>query len=95
MSQLDLKPWKCQGGHVLGQVKWKGHGESQLFVFREALDLAADHPVVEEVVAVMEGYVTATVTCSLCQSIRLWVPGEEAIARLIKVHSKNKFYKPE
>ena len=95
MNQPDLKPWKCQRGHVLGQVKWKGHGESQLFVFREAVDLAAEHPAVEEVVAVMEGFVTATVTCSQCRAIRTWVPGEEAITHLIKSYQKNPFYKPE
>lgn len=95
MSADDgLKPWKCQRGHVLGQVKWKGHGESQLFVFREAIDLAADHAAVQDVVAVMEGHVTATVTCSECQSIRMWVPGNEAIAVLVRRYAA-KMYKPE
>ena len=35
-----------------------------------------------DVMAVVEGYVTE-VTCSVCGSVRTWVPGKEAIDRLL------------
>ncbi len=86
------KPWKCAGGHVMGQVKWKGHGQSQLILFREAIDpksLGKETLLSEpEVFAVLEGYVTATVGCSICGKIRTWVPGEEALSRLIASHKQ-------
>ena len=82
----ELKAWKCKSGHVMGQVKWKGHGESQLYLFREALDLEAVHPAEQIVLAVMEGYVTVTVTCTICEQSRMWVPGEEALVLLIQSH---------
>lgn len=87
----ELKLWKCKDGHVMGQVKWKGHGESQLLLFRAALDLAPvaeGHAVEQEVMAVLEGYVTVTVVCSICGQMRMWVPGEEALGRLIAARQR-------
>lgn len=82
----DLIAWKCQDGHMMGQVRRKGHGESQLYLFREAIDLQDEHPAEQDVVAVMEGYVSVTVACSICGQNRVWVPGEEALVRLIAAH---------
>ena len=80
----EMKLWKCKEGHILGEVKWAGHGKSQLYLFRNALSVGAEDE--QEVVAVLEGYVTATVRCSRCAGVRMWVPGEEALKRLIDSH---------
>ena len=84
----EMKPWKCKTGHVLGQVRWKGHGDSQLILFREAIDLDMEQPAEQEVAGVVEGYVTLTWSCSICRNERTWVPGEEALARLIASHQR-------
>lgn len=35
----EVKPWKCSGGHVLGQVARNGRGVRQLLLYREAVDV--------------------------------------------------------
>lgn len=88
INNATMKEWKCQRGHVLGYVKWKGHSESQLHVLREAIDLVAETPAEPDVVAIMEGYVSATVKCSCCNAIRTWAPGSEALEKLIRSHQR-------
>lgn len=81
MDARIIKAWKCPGGqHVLGQVVREGK-VTQLLLYREAVDLEAggDPP---EVMAVVEGY-AAEIRCSRCGRVRTWVPGEEALRRLL------------
>lgn len=78
----EVKPWKCGNGHVLGQVRRNGAGIRQLLLYREAVDYEAFESAEVDVMAVVEGYVTE-VTCSVCGSVRTWVPGKEAIDRLV------------
>jgi len=82
----ELKPWVCNNGHVLGQVKRNGKGVTQLFLYREAViaSMENDDEMAEvDVMAVVEGLVM-DVRCSICGSVRTWVPGEEAIRRLLE-----------
>lgn len=73
----EVKVWRCKNGHVLGRVQRNGSGIRQLMLYREA------DPEEIDVIAVIEGYV-ADVRCSLCGSFRTWVPGQEAMDRLIR-----------
>jgi hypothetical protein len=83
----EIKAWKCPSGHVLGQVVRNGTGIRQLLLYREAI---APSPVSGEtgeggeidVIAVVEGY-AADVRCSACGSVRTWIPGQEALDRLV------------
>jgi len=83
----EMKPWKCPGGeHVLGMVVRNGSGVRQLVLYREAIWADAVRPDEAEevdVMAVVEGYV-ADVRCSICGSVRTWVPGEEAMRKLLE-----------
>jgi len=82
----ELKPWVCNNGHVLGQVKQNGKGVTQLYLYREAViaSMENDDEMAEvDVMAVVEGLVM-DVRCSICGSVRTWVPGEEAIRRLLE-----------
>lgn len=78
----EVKPWKCTFGHVLGQVRRDGAGIRQLLLYREAVDYEAFVSAEVDVIAIVEGYVTE-VRCSVCGSVRTWVPGKEAIEKLI------------
>lgn len=82
-SDHALKPWRCKNQHVLGQVKRNGSGVRQLLLYRNAVDLNDDAPQEVEVMAVVEGLVL-DVSCSICGCPRTWVPGEEALARLLE-----------
>ena len=81
--ERDVKPWKCGNGHVLGQVSRNGTGIRQLLLYREAVDYDAFESAEVDVIAIVEGYVTE-VRCSVCGSVRTWVPGKEAIEKLIE-----------
>lgn len=78
----EVKAWKCREGHVMGQVRRNGSGVRQLLLYRQAVDQEAAERQEVDVMAIVEGY-TAEVTCSVCGSVRTWVPGQEAIARLV------------
>ncbi len=75
----EIKPWRCEGGHVLGLVKRNGRGIRQLMLYRHALDQQQGQAEVD-VMAVVEGLVM-DVRCDICESIRTWAPGPEAIRR--------------
>lgn len=79
-----MKPWRCKGcGAHLGKVTRNGSGITQLLMFRQAVDTSEEEVVDVDVIAVVEGY-AADVVCSVCGTARTWVPGEEAITRLLK-----------
>jgi hypothetical protein len=81
----ELKPWVCSSGHILGQVRQNGKGVTQLYLYREAVvGAGGDDEMAEvDVMAVVEGLVM-DVRCSICGGFRTWVPGEEAIRRLLE-----------
>ena len=79
----ELKEWKCKQGHVMGQVRRNGSGIRQLLLYREAVDMEAQVLLYPDVMAIVEGY-AAEVTCSICGGVRTWVPGQEAMDRLIE-----------
>ena len=84
-----LKPWKCENQHTLGQVRRNGSGVRQLILYREAVDPEAEHPEDVDVIAIVEGHVM-DVRCSICGSTRTWVPGQEALARLLEQMSRRR-----
>lgn len=78
----EIKPWKCDKGHVMGQVRRNGSGIRQLLLYREAVSAEWD-PAEVDVMAVVEGY-TADVRCSVCGAQRTWFTSQEAMDKLIK-----------
>ena len=81
-SNGDVKTWRCEQRHALGVVVRDGGGVRRLLLYRVALD---GNPGDEEVdvIAVSEGYV-ADVRCSICGGLRTWVPGQEALRRMLE-----------
>jgi hypothetical protein len=79
------KVWTCAGNrrHVLGQVVRNGSGIRQVLLYRNAVDLDADEPAEVDVITTLEG-TAHDVRCSICGAIRTWVPGEEAIRKLLE-----------
>ena len=79
-----MKPWRCKtcGAH-LGKVSRNGSGIHQLLLFREAIDTDQEQVGDVDVIAVVEGYV-ADVRCSNCGGTRTWIPGREAIRRVLE-----------
>jgi len=78
----EIKAWKCPSGHVLGQVVRNGNGIRQLLLYRDAIDIDPSPGPEIDVIAVVEGY-AADVRCSICEAVRTWVPGQEALDRLV------------
>ena len=90
----SVKAWRCPGKeHVLGLVRRNGRGIRQLWLYRQAVDdrapldsdesTSAGEMAEVDVMAVVEG-LALDVRCSICGEMRTWVPGEEAIRRLIE-----------
>lgn len=84
MARNGMKAWRCQSGHVLGQVARNGSGVRQLLLYRQAVDDKGSETMEEvDVMAVVQGLVL-DVRCSICQRIRTWQPGEEGLRQLLR-----------
>ena len=59
-----------------------GRGIRKLILYRQAVDEEAAMPAAVDVIAVIEGY-AAEIRCSICDSVRTWVPGEESMRHLL------------
>ncbi len=79
----EMRIWTCENGHVLGLVRRNGRGMTQLMVYRQAVDMAAEEPEAPEVMSIAEGTVV-DIRCSVCEAMRTWVAGEAAIERLLR-----------
>jgi hypothetical protein len=85
----SLKRWRCGDGHTLGFVRRNGSGVRQLMLLREAIGeepakaASPEGGTEVDVMAVVEGYV-ADVRCSICGAVRTWVPGEEALRKMME-----------
>lgn len=79
-----MKPWRCKtcGAH-LGKVRRNGSGVHQLLLYREVVDTSQEEVTDVDVIAVVEGYV-ADVRCSNCGGARTWIPGREAMVKLLE-----------
>jgi len=78
-EMATAKRWRCAGGHTLGVVTRDGDGVRHLLLYRHAVREREE----VEVMAIVEGYV-ADVVCDVCGRVRTWVPGEEAMRRLLE-----------
>ena len=78
----EIKPWRCDNGHILGQVFRDANKIRKMLLYREAIDDQGDMAEVD-VMAVIEGHVM-DVRCSICGAMRTWVPGEESLRQLIE-----------
>ncbi len=79
----EMRVWTCENGHVLGLVRRNGRGITQLLVYRQAVDMAAEEPQAPEVMSIAEGTVV-DIRCSVCDAMRTWVTGEAAMVRLLE-----------
>lgn len=80
----EMRMWTCENGHVLGLVRRNGRGITQLLVYRQAVDMAAEEPDAPEVMSIAEGTVV-DIRCSVCEAMRTWMAGEEAMKRLLEM----------
>lgn len=77
----EMKPWRCRGcGAHLGRVVRNGSGVRQLLLYRDAVIPGGAEV---DVMAIVEGYVS-DVVCSECETVRTWVPGEDAVRALVE-----------
>ncbi len=67
----------------VGQVVRNGRGIRQVILYREAVDPRADAPEDVDVAGVAEGLMLDW-KCTACGKTRKWVPGEEALRRLME-----------
>lgn len=65
----EMRMWTCENGHVLGLVRRNGRGITQLMVYRQAVDMAAEEPDPPEVMSIAEGTVV-DIRCSVCEAMR-------------------------
>ena len=80
MTMID---WRCPNGHVLGVVRRNGSNESQLVLYRYAIDLAVEEPREPEVLGILSGIGgMSNIQCSICGAVRDWNPDREAMRRL-------------
>lgn len=81
----DLKRYRCPQGHVVGFIRWDGHGASRLLYLRESIDEASQIPPEPNVAAIID---SGDVTCTCCGASMVWVPSVPALLRLLKSHKK-------
>ena len=79
----EMRPWVDDNGHVLGMAGRNGSGITQLWIYRHAIDLTADEPAAPEVMGIAQGHVF-DIRCDVCGAVRTWVPGDEAMRRLLE-----------
>lgn len=95
----ETTDWKCPNGHVMGVVTRNGSGVRVLLMYRNSVNpslnpspygsaenatpLRGEGGNEVDVAAVIEGY-AADVKCSVCGRMRTWVPGEEALMKLLE-----------
>lgn len=80
----EVKRWMCPSkAHVLGLVKRNGRGIQQLLLYRNAVDLCAETPADVDVIGALNGEMI-DVVCSVCGRTRTWVPGQDALDRLVE-----------
>jgi len=77
----EIRPWRCVNGHVMGQVVREG-GVRRLLLYRHAVESLAEDGAAVDVMGVVEGYMD--VRCDVCGCVRPWMPGEEALERMLK-----------
>jgi hypothetical protein len=85
MNPDEMKRYRCRKNHVIGLIRWDGHGASRLLLLRESLDESALNAQAPEVAAIID---SGDVTCSICGDSLVWVPSVPALIRLLRRHKK-------
>lgn len=80
-----MKRYRCPNGHVVGFIRWDGHGASRLLYLRDSIDEQAEKPAEPVVAAIID---SGDVTCTCCGASMVWVPSVPALMRLVRSHSK-------
>jgi hypothetical protein len=76
----DMKPWKCNRGHILGFIRWSWSGFPQLMVLRQALNMTDDHPAEVDLLGPVSG--AMPVRCSICDEVKPWAISVETLMAL-------------
>ena len=79
----NMKPWKCNRGHILGFVRLTNHHLPQLMVLREALDMDDVNPHEVDSLGALDGRMP--IKCSICEDVRLW---EVSVGTLLSLFSQ-------
>lgn len=82
---IDMKPWRCEHGHVLGLVQRVGEKSARLMIYRHAVDMEKADLRQVDVQAVVE-FGLVDVICDLCGASRTWAPNQEAYERMMKMY---------
>jgi hypothetical protein len=70
---MDLKPWRCDGGHILGYVKRSARGVRQLLLLRHATDMESEMPEEVDVIGrLVDQSVMLDIRCDVCGAVRPW-----------------------
>jgi hypothetical protein len=80
-----MKRYRCPQRHVVGFIRWDGHGASRLLYLRESLDERSPQPAEPVVVAIID---SGDVTCSICNASLVWMPSAPALERLLRRHKQ-------
>ncbi len=79
-----ITPFRCRrgaGGHILGMVVKDEAGVPQLLLLRNAILDEADFSPEVDVMGMVDGL--SEFKCSVCGRIRTWMPGPEALQRIV------------
>ena len=88
----QVVPFKCRrgpGGHVLGMVVKDEAGIPQLLLLRHAIPNTDDFSPDVDVMGMVDGL--SEFKCSICGRIRTWMPGPEALQRIIDKMNKREY----
>lgn len=85
MSEKENGRYRCPQEHVIGLIRWDGHGAARLLYLRDSIDEASPTPAEPVVIAVID---SGDVTCSICGATMTWIPSTAVLVRLLKSHKK-------
>jgi hypothetical protein len=86
----ELRDFKCDNGHVLGIVHKSGRGLRSLLLYRYAINYGADQGIIPDVdvLAIVDSAIE--IRCSVCESKRAWVPGEDELERIVSRQQRHR-----
>lgn len=79
----EMKKYRCGRGHIVGYIRWDGHGAARLIQLRQSIDIASEQIAEPDVSGILD---SGDVTCSICGESLTWSPSLPALLRLLKSH---------
>lgn len=86
-KKQKLKPYYCSQGHIVGFIRWDGHGVSHLTCLRHSIDVSLPLPAKPDIAASID---SGAVICSICGAYLRWMPSRAAVElMLIRIKHAN------